>query len=360
MTKDGGSSDPAATPSRPPNRSLRIVSSSHTATATPAASATSRAFAASSRGGFSRGGVLARSRARLIAPPMTSPRRTARPRSSPERASGGATIRSVPKGCRPASDLCRPGPRAPTISPSVNAEAIAGGSPASGRATSRPSLGLPAILLPTATPASYAADVSNRPRGPSPKTSTERADVPSNPSRGVRSPTDPGRSLEPSSRPIASPSGVSRTEAGGSDSSAKIPRASQSVSREASGRLKGWTIMAGAARRGDDGSVQGMTRIRRSGRIVGRRGPSIGGATRDHLRNPRRARQAALPREGRVATIPAARLPSRVGQFTSTHSPPGPARVLQSRSTRPRAGRVGWLRARSARPAIVIGRAKDG
>ena len=76
MTNEGGCSEPAATPSNPPNRSWRIRVSSQIWTAIPASEATVRTCSASRAGVFSDGGVLARSRARLIAWPMISPRRT--------------------------------------------------------------------------------------------------------------------------------------------------------------------------------------------------------------------------------------------------------------------------------------------
>src|SRR5512135_1775693 len=247
-TNAGGASDPAATPSTPPNRSCRIRSSSQTVTSTPATEPERRASWARWAGGFSAGGRFARSRARLIAVPTTSPRRTASRRSTTGTRSGSATTCKVPNGWRPGSDLRRSGPRVPTITPSVSADAMVRGSPDSGRATATESLGLPASRRATAAPAAHAAPASNRSRGPRPNRSTDRAGSPACPSSGVVSPSPPGTSFPASRRPTRSPSGAPSIEAGGSTCPSKRPRASQSASTASSGWLIGWTSMAGSAR----------------------------------------------------------------------------------------------------------------
>ena len=172
----GGSSDPAATPRRPPNRSRRIRSSSHTSTARPASEAITSMRSASRRGDLSPGGVFTRSRARLTASPTISARRSDCSNvASSSAVSGSITRLRVSKACRLASLFLSPGPRVATIAPWISAFATVCGSLDGGSATATLSLRLLASRLEKANPAEKAAPASKRSRGPSPTSSKPAA-----------------------------------------------------------------------------------------------------------------------------------------------------------------------------------------
>ncbi len=172
----GGSSDPAATPRRPPNRSRRIRSSSHTSTARPASEAITPMRSQRCVGALSPGGVFTRSRARLTASPTISARRNdSLSVRSPSDRSGAVTRLRVSNACRLASVFLIPGPRVATIAPSISAELTLCGSFDGGSATATLSRRLLESRFDNANPAENAAPASKRSRAPSPTSRSARA-----------------------------------------------------------------------------------------------------------------------------------------------------------------------------------------
>jgi hypothetical protein len=197
VTNAGGWADPAATPSRPPNRSRRIIGSSQTATARPAASPTWRQRRASSGGAFSEGGVLTRSRARLIASPTISgPGDRLGDRPAAGRAGGAGDhdqrAERVPIGL----GLAQAGAAGADDDPLGQGRGDLRRSPPSGTTTAMASLGWPARRLPTATPALKAAPASNAAPGPARRGAPRR---PPGRSRRARGSSRPGSRAGPSS-----------------------------------------------------------------------------------------------------------------------------------------------------------------
>ena len=237
MTNAGGCEEPAATAERPPKRSAATRSPPQISASTPASRAAAAAISARRVGGFSAGGVLARSRARLIDSPTTWPRRRAR---SSQGASPGPAIVSAPKGWRQGDDLRRSGPRVPTIRPSTSDAATAEDSPPAGRATATASRGLLASRLARATPAAYIGPGARATRSPRPKTYRPRAARPAAPWIGVTSPTARPSSPSAISRDSSSPAGVPSRPAGIAASSRARPTARVSATISGSGRSVDW------------------------------------------------------------------------------------------------------------------------